>query len=137
MYDIPLYQFDIKNAFLHGDFNEEVYMEQLPGFVAQGEMICRLKKALYGLKQSPKVWFSKFSEVVLSFGMSRCRVNHSVFYFHSARGSVWLLVYVDDIIITSNESFDIGKLKVCLQKNFNTKDLGPLKFSMSGGSKVK
>ena len=59
----PLYQFDIKNAFFHGDLHEEVYMEQPPGYVAQGEShkVCRLKKAIYGLKQSLRAWFDKFS----------------------------------------------------------------------------
>ncbi|RVW34023.1 Retrovirus-related Pol polyprotein from transposon TNT 1-94 [Vitis vinifera] len=69
----PLYQLDIKNAFLHGDLAEEVYMEQPPGFVAQGEsgLVCRLRRSLYGLKQSPRAWFSRFSSVVQEFGMLR------------------------------------------------------------------
>ncbi|PNX95064.1 pentatricopeptide repeat-containing protein mitochondrial-like [Trifolium pratense] len=68
----PLHQLDIKNAFLHGDLEEEVYMEQLPRFVAQGEssnMVCRLHRSLYGLKQSPRAWFGRFSTVVQQFGM--------------------------------------------------------------------
>ena len=62
-YDWDLHQLDIKNVFLHGDLQEEVYMEQPPGFVTQGELgkVCRLQKSLYGLKQSPYAWFDKFS----------------------------------------------------------------------------
>ena len=66
-----LHQLDIKNAFLHGDLQEEVYMKQPLGFVAQGEIgkVCRLRKSLYGLKQSPRAWFGKFSQAVEKFGL--------------------------------------------------------------------
>ena len=62
-YNRDLHYLDIKNVFLHGDLQEEVYMEQPPGFVAQGEIrrVYRLRKSLHGLKQSPRAWFGKFS----------------------------------------------------------------------------
>jgi len=100
-----LHQLDIKNAFLHGDLAEEVYMEQPPGFVAQGEnLVCHLHKALYGLKQSPHAWFGKFSDAVIKFGLKRCQVDHSVFSSVSLAGCILLVVYVDDIIITGSDS---------------------------------
>ena len=66
-----LHQFDIKNAFLHGDLSKEVYMEQPLGFVVQREIgrVCRLRESLYGLKQSSCIWFGKFSQVIEKFGM--------------------------------------------------------------------
>ena len=75
----PFYQLDIKNVFLHGNLAEEVYMEQPPGFVAQGEsgLVCRLHHSLHGLKQSPRPWFGRFSSVVQEFGMLRNTVDHS------------------------------------------------------------
>ena len=62
----PIFQLDIKNAFLYGDLANEFYMEQLPGFVTQGEssLVCKLRRSLYGLKESPRTWFSRFSLVV-------------------------------------------------------------------------
>lgn len=77
-----LNQLDTKNVFLHGNLNEEIYMEQSPGFVTQGECgkVCHLKKYLYGLKQSPHAWFAKFSEVVQEFGLKMSKCDHSIFY---------------------------------------------------------
>ncbi|RVW20204.1 Retrovirus-related Pol polyprotein from transposon RE1 [Vitis vinifera] len=105
----PLYQLDIKNAFLHGDLAEEVYMEQPPGFVAQREsgLVCRLRRSLYGLKQSPRAWFIRFSSVVQEFGMLRSTADHSVFYHHNSLGQcIYLVVYVDDIVITGSDQDD-------------------------------
>ncbi|RDX95889.1 hypothetical protein CR513_21514, partial [Mucuna pruriens] len=84
----PLHQLDIKNAFLHGDLDEEIYMEQPPSFVAQGEssLVCKLRRSLYELKQSPRAWFGKFSQVVQNFKMTRSETDHSVFYCHSSSG---------------------------------------------------
>ena len=70
-YNWDLHQLDIKNFFLHGDLHNEVYMEQPPGFVAQGEIgkVCCLWKSLYGLKQNPCAWFGKFSQKIETFGI--------------------------------------------------------------------
>ena len=127
----PLFQLDIKNVFLHGDLTKEVYMEQPPGFVAQGEsgLVCKLHRSLYGLKQSPRAWFSRFSSVVQEFGMIRSAADHSVFYHHSSTGKcIYLIVYVDDIVITSTDQDGIQKLKQHLFSHFQTKDLGKLKY---------
>ena len=129
-HDWPLHQLDIKNAFLHGDLQEEVYVEQPPGFVAQGEYgkVCRLHKSLYGLKQSPRAWFGKFSQAVEEFGMHKSKSDHSVFYKRSTSGIILLVVYVDDIVITGSDSVGISALKSFLHTQFHTKDLGELKY---------
>ena len=125
-----LHQLDIKNVFLHGDLQEEVYMEQPPGFVAQGEIgkVCHLQKSLYGLKQSPRAWFGKFSQAVEKFGLQKSKSDHSVFYRNSHSGIILLVVYVDDIVITGSDSTGISSLKSFLHGQFHTKDLGMLRY---------
>ncbi|RZB60128.1 Retrovirus-related Pol polyprotein from transposon RE2 [Glycine soja] len=106
-------------------------MEQPPGFVAQGEygLVCKLHRSFYGLKQSPRAWFGKFSHVVRMFGLKRSEADHSVFYCHtSPEKCVYLIVYVDDIVITRNDTTKITQLKEHLFSHFQIKDLGPLKY---------
>ena len=125
-----IHQLDIKNAFLHGDLEEEVYMEKPHGFVAQREYgkVCCLEKALYGLKQSPRAWFGKFSKEIQAFDMNKSKKDHFVFYKKSAVGIILLVVYVDDIVITGNDHVGISDLKAFMQSKFHTKDLGELKY---------
>lgn len=103
-------------------------MEQSPDFVAQGEsssLVCRLRKSLYGLKESPRAWFGKFSIVIQKFGMIRSGADHLVFYRHSEPNlCIYLVVYVDDIVITGNDQEGITNLKQHLFQHFHTKDLG-------------
>ena len=131
-YNWNLHQLDIKNVFLHGNLQEEVYMEQPTGFVAQGEIgrVCRLRKSLYGLKQSPHAWFGKFSQAVEEFGMQKSKSDYSVFYRNSNSGIIPLVVYVDDIVITGSDSEGISSLKSFLHSQFHTKDLGMLRYLM-------
>ncbi|RZB87138.1 Pectin acetylesterase 2 isoform B [Glycine soja] len=126
-----LYQLDIKNEFLHRELEEEIYMEQPPGFVAQGEssLVCKLRRSLYGLRQSPQAWFEKFSSVVQAFGMKQSEADHSVFYCHTSSSRwVYLVVYVDDLVITRNDQEKIAQLKQHLFSHFQTKDYGKLKY---------
>ena len=129
-YHWDLHQLDIKNVFLHGDLQEEVYMEQPPRLVDQGEIgkVCRLRKSLYGLKQSPHVWFGKFSQGIKEFGMQKSKFDHFVFYRNLSSSIILLIVYVDDIVITGSYSKEISSLKSFLQSQFHTKDLGMLRY---------
>src|ERR1051325_4387713 len=126
----PLHQLDIKNAFLHGDLEEEVYMEQPPGFVAQEESsnMIRLHRSLYGLKQSSRAWFGRFSTIVQQFGMVRTEADHSVFYRHSVQVCIYLIVYVDDTVTTGSDVSRILQLKQHLSNQFQTKDRGKLRY---------
>ena len=91
-------------------------------------MVCRLHKSLYGLKQSPRAWFGKFNSVVQQFGMSRNEVDHSVFYHHSSVGCIYLIVYVDDIVLIGSDNLGISLLKQHLCRHFQTKDLEKLRY---------
>ena len=111
-YNLDLHQVDIKNVFLHGDLQEEVYVEQPLGFVAQVEKlkVCRHRKSFYGLTQSPRAWFGKVSHAVEEFGMQKSKFIHFVFYRNSSLGIILLVVYVDDIVITGSDSEGISSL---------------------------
>jgi hypothetical protein len=126
----PLHQMDVKNAFLHGDLQEEVYMEIPPGFANKQTvgMVCKLKKSLYGLKQSPRAWFDRFMRAVCEMGYSQCNGDHTVFYKHNDSRITILAVYVDDIVITGDDVEEIGKPKERLGRAFEVKDLGPLRY---------
>jgi hypothetical protein len=126
----PLYQLDVKNAFLHGDLQEEVYMEIPPGLSKSEAVgkVCRLKKSLYGLKQSPRAWFDRFRRAICSMGYKQCNGDHTVFYRHFGRRITILAVYVDDIFITWDDEPEIARLKDNLSKEFEVKDLGHLKY---------
>ena len=105
-YDWELQQYDVKNAFLHGDLEEEIYMEIPLGFRAElkGKRVCKLKKALYGLKQSPRTWFDRFTKAMMAIGYKQSQGDHTLFIKHSKSGGVTtLLVYVDDIIVIEND----------------------------------
>jgi len=91
-------------------------------------LVCHLHKSLYGLKQSPRAWFGKFNNVVQQFGMTHSEADHSVFYRHSRVGSIYLLVYVDDVVRTSNDNHDISQIKQHICHHFQTKDLSKLRY---------
>ena len=126
----PLHQLDVKNAFLHGDLQEEVYMKISPGFANEQtfEKVCRLKMSIYGLKQSPRAWFDRFRRAVCDMGYSQCNGDHTVFYKHQGTRITILTVYVDDIVSTGDDVEEIKKLKERLGRAFEVKDLGPLRY---------
>jgi hypothetical protein len=126
----PLKQLDVSNAFLHGVLTEEVFMEQPQGFVHLDfpNHVCKLAKSLYGLKQAPRAWFQRLSEALLDRGFVGSKVDTSLFLFHGSTVHIFLLVYVDNIIVTGNNFPAINTLISSLQAEFKLKDLGNLSY---------
>ncbi|RVW79569.1 Retrovirus-related Pol polyprotein from transposon RE1 [Vitis vinifera] len=129
--DWNLHQLDVKNAFLNGDLEEEVYMEIPPGLKlsSSNDLVCKLQKSLYGLKQSLRAWFERFTKVIKGEEFSQGRSDHTLFIKRSPGGKITvLIVYVDDIIVTGNDEEEISRLKTVLSKEFEIKDLGTLRY---------
>jgi histone deacetylase 1/2 len=99
-----LRQLDVQNAFLHGLLEEDVYMHQPPGFEDPNRpnYVCRLDKALYGLKQAPRAWYSRLSEWLIQLGFKASKADTSLFFFSKGGITMFVLVYVDDIIVASS-----------------------------------
>jgi len=123
-----LHQMDVKNVFFHGDLQEEMYMEQPPGYVNQTHpnLVCRLKKTLYGLKQTPRAWSKKIGEYLVTSGFQTFDAYFSLYVKKTDHGIVIIVIYVDDLIIIGDSDADISDLKKLLKQKFEMKDLGEL-----------
>ncbi|KAL3821238.1 hypothetical protein ACJIZ3_007143 [Penstemon smallii] len=129
-FDLELAQLDVKTAFLHGDLDEEIYMCQPEGFKAAGKerLVCKLQRSLYGLKQSPRQWYLRFYQFMKVQNFTRSNFDHCVYFRKLKDGTfIYLLLYVDDMLIASKSSVEIAKLKAQLQNEFEMKDLGEAK----------
>jgi len=125
-----LYQMDVKNVFLHGDFQEKMYMEHPLGYVDQTHpnLVCRLKKAFYGLKQARKAWSDKIGQYLVTSGFQTSNTNFSLYMKKTNDGIVVIVIYVDDLIITRDSDAKIFDLKKNLKQKFEMKDMGELHY---------
>ena len=116
------------NAFLQGTLTEEVYMCQPPGFVdpERPDHICRLNKAIYGLKQAPRAWYEELKSFLLQRGFTNS--DTALFVLHHKDTLVYLLVYVDDIVVTGNNSMMAEQILKALANRFALKDMGELSY---------
>jgi hypothetical protein len=126
----PLRQLDVKNAFLYGTLKEEVYMAQPQGYIdsTNSHYVCKLHKSIYGLKQAPRAWFDSFSTQLLHLGFTVSTTDSSLFIYHHKGVIAYLLLYVDDIVLTSNSTSILDHLILQLSQVFDIKDLGTLHY---------
>jgi len=120
-------QMDVKTAFLNGELNETIYMEQPEGFVKDRGKVCLLKKSLYGLKQAPRCWNEKFRNFMKISKFSQSTADPCLFILHEKDEMVVVALYVDDLVITGNEKL-IKWTKSKLSEHFDMKDLGDIKY---------
>ena len=129
-YDLELHQMDVKTAFLNGNLDEEVFMDQPEGFVVDGkeQLVCKLKKSIYGLKQASRQWYLKFNDTITSFGFNENIVDRCIYLKISGSKFIILVLYVDDILLATNDLGLLRQTKDFLSKNFEMKDMGEASY---------
>lgn len=122
------HQMDVRTAFLNGILKETVYMEQPKGFET-ANMVCKLNRALYGLKQSPRCWYERLNNFLIQNEFSRSNSDHCLYIKgNHIEKSMFLLVFVDDMIIACRHEEEIIFIKNKLKKEFDMQDMGELKY---------
>jgi hypothetical protein len=126
----PVHQLDVKNAFLHGDLAETVYMYQPPGFrdPFHPDYVCLLQRSLYGLKQAPRAWFRRFATYIATVSFSPSRCDSLLFIYKQGDDTAFLLLYVDDIVLTASSDGLLQQIIASLHKEFAMTDLGALNY---------
>ena len=120
---------DVKSTFLHGYLHEEIYMEQPPGFIQNNSsLVCRLRKSLYGLTQAPQTWYAKMDRFILDNGFSSCHSDNTIYTKKVGKSFTILVIYVDDIILTSSDHNHTNHVNSSLKKKFEITKLGHLHY---------
>ena len=129
-YDLELHQRDVKTTFLNGDLKENVYMAQPKGFVMEGKerMGCRLKKSIYELKQASRQWYLKFDQTIRNFGFKENVEDNCVYAKFKNGKFIFLVLYVDDILLASSDVSLLLETKKFLSSKFDMKDLCEASF---------
>jgi hypothetical protein len=107
-------QLNVKNVFLNGELCEDVYIRPPPGYSVPEGMVCHFRRSLYGLKQAPRAWFQRFAYVVIAASFFTSAHDPALFVHVSPHGKTLLLLYVDDMIITSDDNEYIAFVKARL-----------------------
>nr|GEU65911.1 copia protein [Tanacetum cinerariifolium] len=126
----PVYQLDVKNAFLHGDLAETIYMHQPLGFwdPEHPNYVFLLHRSLYGLKQAPRAWFERFAAYITTVGFTPSRCDSSLFIYKQGDDTTFLLLYVDDIVLTASSDHLLQLIIASLHREFFMTDLCALNY---------
>ena len=129
-FDLELHQMDVKTAFLNGNLDEDIYMEQPEGFTKKENehLVCKLKKSIYGLKQASRQWYIKFNNTITSFGFKENIIDQCIYLKVSGSKFIFLILYVDDILLASSDLGLLGETKEYLSKNFHMVDMGEANY---------
>ncbi|XP_019240552.1 PREDICTED: uncharacterized protein LOC109220541 [Nicotiana attenuata] len=125
-----LCQSDMQNAFLHGELQEQIFMSQPSGFIhpQYPNHVCKLKKSLYNLKHAPHAWYMRLLKFLLTAGFTTSKSDTSLFIYRAHGVVPYILLYVDDIIVTGNNSSFLESMISKLGAEFSIPDLSPLSF---------
>jgi transposase InsO family protein len=125
-HDYEIWQMDVKTAFLNGDLEEDVYMTQPHGFVdpSNAKKVCKLQRSIYGLKQASRSWNKRFDKEIKMFDFVKCEEEPCVYKRVSGSAVIFLVLYVDDILLIGNNIPSLNSVKTSLMKVFSMKDLG-------------
>lgn len=126
----PIKQLDVNNAFLQGTLTDEVYMDQPPGFIDSDkpDHVWRLRKAVYGLKQAPRAWYIELRDFLLSLGFQYSLADTSLFVLNTGTQTLYVLIYVDDILVTGNTTAGIERFLTLMAERFSIKDPEDLNY---------
>ena len=129
-FDQELHQMDVKTAFLNGELSENVYMAQPKGFVIEGKekLGCRLMRSIYSLKQASRQWYIKFDETIRRFGFEENKEDNCIYAKFLGRKYIFLVLYVDDILLASSDMALLLDTKRFLSSNFDMKDMGEASY---------
>ncbi|UYV73992.1 hypothetical protein LAZ67_11001747 [Cordylochernes scorpioides] len=121
--DMEMIQLDVKSAFLNGDLEEELYMEQPQGYENPDfpNHVCSLQKSIYGLKQSPRMWNKKFHEFLIKFDLKPSISDSCVYTMKCKQAYILLAIYVDDCLICSVNKQHLDDIVQYLNSNFEIK----------------
>jgi len=115
-----VFQLDVKSAFLHGELNEDIYVEQPQGYYKQGgkDKVYKLNKALYGLKQAPRAWYTRIENYFIKEGFEKCVSEYTLFVKLKEKGEILIVsLYVDDLIFTGNDEKMFEELKASMRNS--------------------